>query len=165
MEKIIIEKAFPKDAKSIKKLLHKTWIESYSDVLSKEKLIKVNDHYFSEEVITDYCNDRDVFVKVARNSHEQVIGVIIAKRKKGILLISQIYIEKKYQGQGIGRSMFDDLLTYCGEIKKIWLEVGAFNKKAIAFYEKSGFKNVKTETKKFFDDEVEIFIMEKVLKS
>lgn len=163
MENIIIEKAFPKDAKSIKDLLRKTWIQSYSDVLPVEKLEKITNHYFSEQVITDYCNDGDVFVKVARNTNGDPIGVIIAKRNKDILLISQIYIDRAYQGRGLGQSMIDDLLTYCDQIKKIWLEVGAFNQKAKGFYEKNGFKCIKVEKKNFFEDEVEIYIMEKML--
>ncbi|WP_027810304.1 GNAT family N-acetyltransferase [Burkholderia cenocepacia] len=60
--------------------------------------------------------------------------------------IHQIYLRRGTQGTGAGRALFDAALEYLAATRPgpVWLGVWSGNAKAIAFYEKAGFKRVGT---------------------
>ncbi|WP_413123679.1 N-acetyltransferase family protein [Burkholderia orbicola] len=60
--------------------------------------------------------------------------------------IHQIYLRRGTQGTGAGRALFDAALAYLAATRPgpVWLGVWSGNAKAIAFYEKAGFKRVGT---------------------
>jgi ribosomal protein S18 acetylase RimI-like enzyme len=47
--------------------------------------------------------------------------------------------DQEYQGKGIGKSMWNELLNFFDPTKKIMVEVADYNKNAIRFYESLGF--------------------------
>ncbi|WP_322086371.1 GNAT family N-acetyltransferase [Burkholderia sp. BCC1999] len=60
--------------------------------------------------------------------------------------IHQIYLRRGTQGTGAGRALFDAALDYLADERPgpVWLGVWSGNAKAIAFYEKAGFRQVGT---------------------
>lgn len=58
--------------------------------------------------------------------------------------LHRIYVDKTYQGKGVGKLLIDACLAKARELNKktIWLGVWEFNPKAIAFYERLGFYTV-----------------------
>lgn len=65
--------------------------------------------------------------------------VITTTKKKGILLISMLFINPKYQNKGIGQEIFKHILNKWNDYD-LMLEVFADNKRALHIYEKYGFK-------------------------
>lgn len=78
---------------------------------------------------------------VAKNG-EGVVAFCGAGKLKERNQIGAIYILPKYQNQGIGKALMDKAFEWLGERKNIYLGVAPFNKKAIKFYNKFGFKFV-----------------------
>jgi ribosomal protein S18 acetylase RimI-like enzyme len=64
------------------------------------------------------------------------------------LEIERIYVDSKFHGEGIGKSLLDKCiqLARLKNIKTVWLGVWEHNPNAIAFYKKYGFKK--------FDDHI-----------
>ncbi|MFZ7104369.1 MAG: GNAT family N-acetyltransferase [Peptococcaceae bacterium] len=81
------------------------------------------------------------------------------------LEIERIYVEKEFQGNGLGRVLMNKAIdTACAREKAyIWLGVWERNDKAISFYKKSRF--YKTGTHSFFmgSEEQTDFVMRKNL--
>jgi ribosomal protein S18 acetylase RimI-like enzyme len=64
------------------------------------------------------------------------------QREEASLEIERIYIQKEFQGKGIGQYLLDFSiqLTIDKEFKLIWLGVWEHNLKAIHFYQKNNFQ-------------------------
>ena len=84
---------------------------------------------------------------LAKNLKNECIGLItISKDKKGKTVISSIYVDEPYRNKGIAGSLLFTAISYLKEHKEtsISISVGDFNKTAIKFYEKNGFKKDKS---------------------
>ena len=51
-----------------------------------------------------------------------------------------LYVLSEYYGAGVGRALLDEALRLLGERRRVRLDVLADNARAIAFYEKNGFR-------------------------
>jgi ribosomal protein S18 acetylase RimI-like enzyme len=73
------------------------------------------------------------------------------QKKREIININNIAIDKKHQKQGIGKKLYNAVVNEAKRVKAnaIELTVFGFNKNAIAFYENIGMsiKNIKYEQK------------------
>jgi ribosomal protein S18 acetylase RimI-like enzyme len=69
--------------------------------------------------------------------------------------IERIYVLKEFQGQKVGRFLFEQSLQIAKEknAEYIWLGVWEKNLKAIAFYEKNGFTVFSKHAFQFGDEE------------
>ena len=58
--------------------------------------------------------------------------------------LSRIYADARWHGQGLGRALLDSCVTAATEwgAEALWLGVWEKNPRAIAFYEKNGFREV-----------------------
>ncbi len=137
-----IRKVTHKDAKSIRRVQHDTWLSSYinkkynitpedieaKNFLSKESIEKT--HKFFKE--NPNCWVAEIEGKV--------VGFVWPRIEKGKHRIGSIYILPDYQGMGIGTRFMDKVF----EVHKghdIYLNVVAYNKSAVKFYERFGSKN------------------------
>jgi len=75
--------------------------------------------------------------------------------------IERIYLNKQFQGKGLGKMMieFAKEKAIQKKKKKIWLGVWEENPKAIGFYQKMGFEKTGTHIFKVGDDEQLDFVM------
>ena len=100
------------------------------------------------DLIQYYYNEaKDVVTFLAKNLKNECIGLItISKDKKGKTVISSIYVDEPYRNKGIAGSLLFTAISYLKEHKEssISISVGDFNKTAIKFYEKNGFKKDKS---------------------
>lgn len=75
------------------------------------------------------------FVSGCRYWHDRIYGEIGE--------LHEIVVDKSFQGQGIGKALHETMLSFLFKYHKIiGLWVGEKNKKAIKFYQDSGFKIV-----------------------
>lgn len=79
------------------------------------------------------------------------------------LEIERIYVKQAFQGSGLGRYLMQKAIEFALALQKhtIWLGVWEENKKAIAFYECSGFQKTGTHTFTLGNEEQLDYIMEK----
>ena len=61
--------------------------------------------------------------------------------------LKRLYVDVPWKGQGLSRRLMDDVVAECRRrgAKRLWLTVWERNARAIAFYEKMGFRRSGTE--------------------
>jgi diamine N-acetyltransferase len=109
---------------------------------------------YSVAAITEQLGDPQCRTWVAEGDDGTLVGYAHAGPCKlphpevadGSGEIHQIYLRRGTQGTGAGRALFDAALAYLAATRPgpVWLGVWSGNAKAIAFYEKAGFKRVGT---------------------
>lgn len=139
---ITIEKIQEKDLVNSFIFLQKTWLDTYVDLgIKKENIVKS----FPEK--KNWCENfkkaiqKNNIISFVAKSDKKIIGLIFGFKKDQNLIVQSLYINKKFQGKGIGFSLLREIEFYADE--KIYLNVLAVNKKARLFYEKNNYKNTK----------------------
>ena len=111
--------------------------------------------------ISDLDNPRSLFV-VARNVVGEAIGCgALRPYCENIAEIKRIYA--RYKSKGIGTQIISYLEEQAKTLgySRIWLETRIINKKAVTFYEKSGYYRIENYGKYINNDEAICF--EKIL--
>jgi ribosomal protein S18 acetylase RimI-like enzyme len=127
-------------------LAQKTYSDTFGHTMSKEELQHALDER-SEEYFLSIMN-QDV-VLVAENSR-QLVGFVqfgnvtynTASPTDSDIELNKIYVEKSYQGKGIGKKLIEAMLSHdrLAGVENIYLDVFAKNEKAIGLYKKYGFQ-------------------------
>ncbi|SMA49753.1 ribosomal-protein-alanine N-acetyltransferase [Parendozoicomonas haliclonae] len=104
-----------------------------------------------EKIKTNEFIDNEKHVAVVACSQDRVIGFLLGniwERKSWILQnrsianIIDLAVEEEFQGNGIGKKLlteFEQQVKSIG-VEEIWVEIYAFNERAVAFYQSCGIK-------------------------
>lgn len=161
---ITIKRATIEDITTIRQLLRHTWLDTYKPFLSEKVINKITTVWHSENAIKSQLEDADNYFALAKTQTDEAIGIItIRKIDPSSIFLHRLYIHPKYQRQGIGKQLLDASLEILHTIKKIVLEVDAFNLRAISFYQKHEFREVERKKEKIEDMELDVIVMEKQL--
>ena len=107
-----------------------------------------------------YCNEQIAgYLKLNEASSQTDINDVDA------LEIERIYVERNFQGEGLGRYLMEQAIAIASERKKkfAWLGVWEKNEKAIRFYKKNGFYEIGTHTFVMGEDVQNDYVMRKDL--
>ncbi len=147
MSKIIIKIADESDKGGIGEVFNTTWLATYpnpeagisvediKDLLEKQRLARqkqlqqpqVNTE--EKEVVNIVAKDGDKVVGICR------LYIYTDKNK-----MQALYVLPEYQGQGIGKMLWQEAQKYFRPGKDIYLEVVDYNKRAQEVYKKLGFE-------------------------
>jgi ribosomal protein S18 acetylase RimI-like enzyme len=83
--------------------------------------------------------DPDWFVWVAEAPDGTICGFSMARQLENMFKLKGLFVSETYQGQGIGKQLFDIKLEAIRPDQPIVLDVIAANKRAINLYSKAGF--------------------------
>lgn len=153
---IIIEKQSPGESKDVINVYYKTWLDtypnkevgitiddiedSYKDSFTKENIEK------SEERIRNMPENR---LALVAKVDTKIVGVCSVIREKENNIFRTIYVLPEYQGQGIGKKLWERAKEFIDPKKETVVEVVDYNTGTIKFYESLGF----VKTGKVFKDE------------
>jgi ribosomal protein S18 acetylase RimI-like enzyme len=125
-----------------------TFIDTFSAVNTEANMHKYLEEALNAEKLLREINDRDTNFYFAE-SGDTVIGYLKLNYgdsqtelvNANALEIERIYVSKEYQGQRIGKLLFEQALREAREknLDFVWLGVWEENTKAIRFYEQNGF--------------------------
>jgi ribosomal protein S18 acetylase RimI-like enzyme len=127
-------------------VFYRTWLTTYPNA---EAGITVED-------IQDRWKDRNAPERLARRRAEiekndpnqkfivatdddKVVGVCVATKNDDVGRLNAIYVLPEYQGQGIGRLLWNEVKRFFDPNKDIVVGVATYNTDAIGFYTKLGF--------------------------
>lgn len=109
---------------------------------------KVGDEFYFKNISNCFTNNRESFLYFDKQTQETQAFITIEHRDNCIG-ITKLFVAKKYQGLGIGRSLLDYLIKDKYRDCKLWvLHSVDYNHDAIKFYKKYGFKSSET-TKRY----------------
>ncbi len=138
----------PEDAFSVSEVFYKTWLQTYPNKdlrITKKDIQEKFKDYLNEESINKFKEailnlNRDHSVWVAEYK-TKTIGVCRVIKRKDFNQLQAIYVLPEYQNQGIGKKLWDVTLDFFNDYKDIVVHVVTYNKQAISFYQKLGFKD------------------------
>lgn len=156
-EPIMAGPAVPSDAEGISRVVHDTWLATYPNEeagITKEDIEEQMKNRQSPEEVEKtrariLANDPNKRIFVAKEK-DSVVGFSTLNKEDQFNQLKAIYILPEFQGRGVGKKLWSEILKATdGDGKKIIVHVATYNKNAIEFYKRLGFK----ETGKEFSDE------------
>lgn len=156
-----IRRARPCDSDTIIKLLYQVQ-KVHSD--ARPDIFKESAKKYSSKELADIISDdmRPIFVAVDENDHVLgyafcILEIIcgsenLADRKT--LYIDDLCVDETLRAQGIGRALYDHVLSFARENKchSITLNVWNLNGSAMRFYEKCGLSPLKVTMEKLLQE-------------
>lgn len=142
MNTFTIHKAQPKDAQGIQDVLLLAWLQTYP-----------NEHLgVTKEIIRNFLKrstTKAVAEKIGALSETEKYHVAKIRESDVIVGFARtigdelraLYVHPVYQGKGVGTSLFNSFVQVPERVR-----VAQYNRKAIGFYEKLGFKGRKPVT-------------------
>ncbi len=144
---ITITKIDPeRDLTQAQEVFYKTWLATYPNVEHGITTADVEEFYKDrhnpekiQKRIQGLKNLPENMCYLVARDGDRVIGACRATKEKDFNQLKAIYILPEYQGQGIGKMFWQELLKFFDLKNKIIVQVATYNKQAIGFYEKLGF--------------------------
>ena len=116
------------------------FVDYYDSLIGSDQAHYMADLFLSVKAISDLIDEGAVFRLVTED--ERIIGFCEYKKESEKVFLSKLYAAKGCRGKGIGRLMFDDVLSYAKEngMDKIYLTVNKGNTPSYDIYLHLGFK-------------------------
>jgi GNAT superfamily N-acetyltransferase len=141
-----------------------TWPVAFGEILSGAQLAYMMEMMYSQSALEKQLQEGHEFYLFLENDRALgFMGIESNYMNQNQLKIHKLYILPSEQGKGIGEQLIHFAEKRCLEdqISKLTLNVNRYNK-ALRFYEKLGFKNVKSEDIEIGNGYLmEDFVMEK----
>lgn len=144
----IISTATPADSEAINRLYHNTWVFTYPNEelsVSKEDIEDMLKSTLLVETIEAHKKwlsklPSDIKVLVAKDG-ESLIGFCYVKRgdDQSNNKLRAIYVSPALQGKGVGTLLWAEAVKFLNPSKETDVELVAYNKSAMHFYERLGF--------------------------
>ena len=140
------------------------WHEYFPCILTGEQIDYMVDRFQSEHAMREQVAEhgyRYYFIE----SDGSVIGYTGIVPEGDRLFISKVYLQKEHRGKGLGTQAIKSIFRICDDegYRSAYLTVNKGNQKAIAAYERNGFRTVRSQVtdigKGFVMDD---YVMEKV---
>jgi len=125
-------------------------LERYGDFVER---FTPNPDYFAETYqprIKQRLADPEWFYWVAEVDGI-VCGFTLARQTDDVLELKGLFVDEIFQGQGIGKQLFETSCSIARPGQTILLEVISENKRAIDIYVRQGFEQTDETPKPFFD--------------
>lgn len=122
------------------------WNDCYKDIISQEQIdFMLEEMYNPTKIKEAIANGEEWEILKADN---EPVGYLHYRKEGEKLFLSKIYLKQDAKYKGLGQIMMNHVIEYGleNEMNLIYLTVNKNNIKAIRFYEKNRFVNVKSET-------------------
>ncbi|HEY4539452.1 MAG TPA: GNAT family N-acetyltransferase [Faecalibacter sp.] len=127
-------------------LAKEIWNDCYKDIISQEQIDFMLSSMYDANKIKEALANGDQW-EILKADNEPV-GYIHYRIEENKLFLSKIYLKQDPKYKGLGQVMMNHVIDYGiqNDLEVIYLTVNKNNQKAIRFYEKNRFQNVKSET-------------------
>lgn len=146
---ISVKKATISDLEAINKMAVETFYETYSWYNTPENMVEYTEKNFSKEKTRKDLEESEAIFFLAY-ALDELVGYAKMRRTTtptGLqtekhIEIERVYVAQKFQKQKAGYALVKKCIEAARELnlELVWLGVWKKNKKAIAFYERFGFK-------------------------
>ena len=135
-----IRTASERDLEAVHRLLVETWHDTYDQIYGVEKVNAITTDWHSTTALRKRLTLPQSEFVVA-DSGDEILGMAFASTRDGTVVdLHQLYVLPAAQGKGAGRALLEEIEQCFPEARIVRLEVEAANKKAVDFYEASGFR-------------------------
>ncbi len=171
MNKYLYGKAKLEDTIRISVLLKTVYIETYATRGITFEFANFIEKRFSKEYIENIILDHPNQLQIAYLDNNPIgVAEILFQstcpiRKIEVPELSKLYVLKRFNGKGVGRSLMTEIekMLLENEFKEINLEVYKKNVHAISFYERQAFKKIGEVDFPMENNTYENWVMNKVI--
>lgn len=139
-----VRTASERDLEKVRALLVETWHATYDTFYGVEKVNELTGRWHSLPALKARLERKNAEFLVADDGRS-IGGMGYASMSdtlKKTVMLHQLYVLPKLQGQGIGRDIFAELETCFPDAERMRVEVEPQNLHALAFYRAHGFSEV-----------------------
>lgn len=173
MENIQIKPVSVNEVEALQQIARKIFVETFAEQNTVENMAKYLEESLSiDKLSAEVANPLSQFYFAVADAG--VIGYLklntgeaqIENRQDNSLEIERIYVSKAFQGKRIGQMLFEKGIQVARDMNMdyVWLGVWEHNVKAIAFYNKNGFKPFSQHDFMLGDDVQTDILMKKELR-
>lgn len=137
MMNLVFKKAVPSDSPIIAQLADTIWKKHYPSIISNAQIEYMLEFMYSETSIKKQMAEGHEFTIVY--NEKEPLGYASISSKDGNYYLHKFYVDVDKHRNGIGKKLYDHLLSIMNDPRSIELTVNRQNIKAINFYFKMGF--------------------------
>lgn len=143
---IKISPAKSEDSAGMQEVFYKAWLATYpneehgitrDDIEERFKDPVAGIEQRKKNILEIAGNKKYLVAKVG----EQIVGLCRVVKHEDRNELQAIYVLPEYQGKGIGYALWQETKKFFDPTKDTIVQVATYNKKAITFYEKLGFRD------------------------
>jgi ribosomal protein S18 acetylase RimI-like enzyme len=143
---VVFRAAETEDVTAIRELGIATWWSTYMGLIPSQAIAAVLRQGWHQAVIGAQIKSERHRVLVAQTATE-VIGVLFAVSPfagADVIVIERLYVRPDFQGQAVGYGLWRTLVERLPrEVRAVELDVLAGNERALAFYRRLGFAEIR----------------------
>lgn len=168
MENLITKQCDNKDIATLQALCVKTFTETFLAENTPDDIATYVAEHFSAQQLEQELGDANSMLLLVEYHGTAVAYMKLnfeqsqtEREYPGSLEIQRIYVLKEFKGRHIGKRLVDTAVEIANRehLDYLWLGVWEHNSRAIAFYEKQGFKKFATHSFKLGNDVQQDHIM------
>ncbi len=158
---LVIKQATVEDLSEVKELMRSVWFDTYTQFFSRQTVEKVTSEYQTVENLKQQLLNQDACFLLALVA-QQLAGVLIAEYHSGeMMYVRVLYVSSLWRSKGIGAQLLQALMERHAYARVFRLTVKKANLRAVAFYERLGFKEVGQQEQTLCGETVVNLILEK----
>lgn len=142
---LTVQKANAADIPLIRKLTFEIWPKTYSNIISKEQIDYMLEMMYNPTILQKQMEEEGCTFIIVYDDKEPVAFASFNEPEPQLWKLNKIYILASQQGKGTGKFIINYIIDEikAKHAKALQLQVNRENK-AKDFYEKLGFKIIKT---------------------
>jgi ribosomal protein S18 acetylase RimI-like enzyme len=152
------------DVDEIRQLLCKVWTDTFHGILSEKIVTEIPLTAYDYQLLKSQLQNPSIKFLIAKNTNEKIVGVMNARQDEEMLYINRLYVDRAFQGQGIGIRLLDEMTNKFPSAKEIILEVVEKNTNGIKFYLKNGFNIIGKNKNQIKDNVLDVLVLQKEIK-
>jgi ribosomal protein S18 acetylase RimI-like enzyme len=140
---LMIRRAVPDDAEPLAEFATRIFIETFGPDNTAEDINGyIAKTYGADKQTREITNPAILTLIDVRDS--AIVAFAQLRLERDAVEIARFYVDRALHGQGIAQTLMHECLGAAAHrgIKRVWLGVWEKNRRAIAFYEKCGFRDI-----------------------
>lgn len=136
------------DLRKVADMARPIWHEAFAGIITDEQIGYMVERFQSYQAVKDQVDNNKYTYFILSDGGEDAGYCGVQPQEDGTLYLSKIYLKKEFRGRGLFTEMTSFLVEMCrsNSLSAIWLTVNKHNARAIAAYEKNGYRNIRSQT-------------------
>lgn len=138
---LLLRIARDEDVEALRRLLDTAWRSTYGAILDAGQLDEMARTALDPGTLRARLSAPDAIALVAE-SDGVILGHLAARAGPASAHVDRLYVAGESQGRGVGAALLAALQARIGAATTVTLHVEASNRRALAFYERQGFRQI-----------------------
>ena len=130
------------DLPQVQACLRETWHATYDPIFGAVEVAAISARWHALETLRANLTAQNSVFLVAAFA-DDIVGTASARwSDQGLVTLGRLYVSPRAQSLGLGRALLSAVIAAFDDVRRVSLEVEPRNTRAIAFYQRQGFRQV-----------------------